>query len=115
MIKLDIQMFAKSAAYARESRKSKAKERFYEEAKKKESEPKEEPKQPKKNTKGEAVTSVRTNDQYVVYKRDPDTRKEVPVAIRTGKEVLEKMYYDKDRKSWISNAKGWKYIIRKKN
>lgn len=121
MIKLDLQMFAKSAAYQREWRKKKT-QRIEDEKKEELKEKKEEEKKPepaKKKQKGEIVTAVKRDEEYEVYRRingkeEPVRYKNGDIVVRTGVQVMEKFYYDKDREGWISKAGGKRYILRRK-
>ena len=110
-------MFAKSTSQQQQYRKSKAYARgssvqqtmMHEEKK---------PASTKKSTKGESVTQVRTNEEYVLYKIE--NGKEIAViqngaqVTRTGRQILDKMSYNKRLGAWVSNAKGFKYRVRKK-
>ena len=121
MIKLDLQMFAKSAAYQREQRKKKT-QRIEDKIKAELKEKKEEEKKPepaKKKQKGEIVTAVRPDELYEVYhivggKEVPVTYKNGSIVVRTGEQVKEKFDYSKTREGWISKAGGKRYILRRK-
>ena len=130
MIMLDIQLFAKSAAYQRERRKSKAyaNGKKIEDELKKEVEKKPEPK--KKPAKGEAVSAVNLHDEYQIFvmengKERPYTDRNGNFVYRTGKNISDKMVYNKNREAWESKAqreaqkkdglgKIRKYIVRKR-
>lgn len=114
MITLNLQMFAKSASQAKEYRKRKAKLKYELEAELKPKEEEKKPEPPKKPTGGEVVTKVDPREQYVVYKKDENTGKWVPVAVRTGAQILDKMTYNPNRDGWINKTQGRKYIVRKK-
>lgn len=119
MIKLNLQLFAKSAAYQVERRKSKAYatgKQIQEEIKKEEEK---KPAAPKKHEKGDVVAAVRADEQYEIYRRVEG--KELPVidknggiVTRTGRQIIEKFTYNKNVEGWISKAGGKKYIIRRK-
>lgn len=130
MIKLNLQMFAKSVAYQRDYRKSKAYatgKTVQEELKMKEEK---KPEQEKKKTRGEAVTAVRANEEYQVFvfengKERPYTDKNGNNVYRTGAQVADKMIYNKNREAWESKAqlsakskdglvKIRKYIVRRR-
>lgn len=121
MIKLDIQLFAKSASQMRQYRKTKLISKYAREAKE---QPKSKDQDKKtesdnKRTKGEAVTAVSTREVYELYRIE--NGKETPVirdgaiVTRTGAEILNKMTFNKTRGVWVSKAKGLKYRVRKRN
>lgn len=118
MIGLDLQMFAKSAAWQVERRKSKAIDTAKKEEENVKKRIEEEKKSKEKNMPGEAVAAVNPREEYELYTIVGG--KEVPViingsiAVRTGAKVLEKMTYSQSRKGWISKAKGNKYVVRKR-
>jgi hypothetical protein len=119
MIRLDIQIFAKSASQARTYRQAKAREAFAREAltNKMDNKPSEE-KPVKKREKGEAVTAVGMRETYELYR--VENGKETPVirdgatVTRTGAEILKKMTFNKRLGVWVSNAKGLKYRVRRR-
>lgn len=130
MIMLNLQMHAKSAAYQRDRRKSKA----YESGKKIEEElKKEEEKKPaaeKKPKRGASVSAVNAHEEYQVFvfendKERPYTDSAGNYVYRTGAEIANKMIYNKNREAWESKAqlnarkkdgltKIRKYIVRKR-
>ena len=111
---------AKSASAMREYRKSQAKSKYANEAASKNETTQENVYAgAKKQVKGEAVSAVADRVEYEVYryiegKEVQMKNKDGSVMIRTGKQIREKMIYNKNRKGWISNAGGHKYIIRKR-
>lgn len=68
---------------------------------------------PKKKEKGESVSQVKGNETYEIYRIQ--NGKEEYVKDQSGSVIPTKMHYDKNRGVWISNQKGYKYSIRKKN
>lgn len=109
MIKLNLQMFAKSAAYQSDHRKSKAYAsgtKIQEEIKKQEEKERE---SEKKKSPGEAVAAVNMRETYEIYRIE--NGKETPVmnngaiVTRTGKQILEKMVYNKVRGVWQNSQK----------
>lgn len=118
MIRLDIQMFAKTTSQMQQYRKSQAITKFAQEAKRQESAPKEETKRSQMHTPGESVSAVNMREQYEIFRIE--NGREIPVirdgaqVIRTGREVVEKFTYNKRINAWTSNAKGYKYRIRKR-
>lgn len=130
MIKINLQMFAKSNAYQQGYRKSKAYasgNKIQEEMRKREAQ---KPANKKKNLRGEAVSAVKRNDEYQIYvyendKEKPYTDSNGNPVYRTGSQIAEKMIYNKNREGWESKAqlankkkdglaKVRKYIIRKR-
>lgn len=116
MIKLPLQFFAKGSSGARRGSAGGGHARdIHENNNSKKEEPKkEEPKKerPKAKTKGESVTAVSRDAVYEVYVIDHN--REIYVADRHGSDILKKMAYRKDRGAWISNGKGYRYVVRKK-
>lgn len=73
-----------------------------------------------KQVKGEAVTAVDDRVEYEVYKIEAGKEvavknKDGSIVTRTGKQVRDKMIYNRVRNGWISKDKGRKYIIRRKS
>ena len=119
MISVNLQLFAKTLAQMQQYRKSKAASQFAQEPVIQDQLKEEKkPIEVKKPTKGEAVSSVNRNETYEIYLVRNGT--EVPLGtngntiLRTGAQILAKFYYDKERGLWISNAKGWRYRIRRR-
>lgn len=119
MIELNIQMFAKSAAWQSDRRKSKAYAngiQIQEEIKKEEEKKPVQEKKPAKPAKGEAVNAVSTRETYAIYR--VENGKETPVVkdgiavTRTGKQILDKMVFNKRRGLW-ENSQGRTYRVRK--
>ena len=118
MIVLDLQLFAKSAAYQKDRRISKARKKYEEEAK---SKPKEEnkPAPPKKHEKGDIVSAVRDDEKYEIYKlvegkEEVVRNKEGKIAVISGKQIRENFTYNKNREGWVKNNTSKKFIIRKR-
>lgn len=110
---------AKGASYQREHRKSLAKTKFSQEGLAKDTSNSVNHGQPqKKATKGEKVSAVDDRAEYEVYKlvegKEVPVLKDGSIVTRTGKQIRDKMIYNKNREGWISKDKGRKYIIRKK-
>lgn len=111
---------AKSASAQVAWRKSKAKSKYsHETAIKNETKNENVYAEAKKQVKGEAVSAVADRVEYEVFrviegKEVQMKNKDGSVIIRTGKQIREKMIYNKTRKGWISNAGGYKYIVRKR-
>ena len=134
MIKTDLQLFAKSAAFQRDRRKSKAYAngiQIQDEIKKEiEKEEQKKPAQEKKPKRGEAVSAVKRNEEYQIFvfandQEKPYTDKEGNFVYRSGAQIADKMIYNKGREGWESKAqlnarkkdgltKIRKYIIRKR-
>lgn len=75
---------------------------------------------PKRQIKGAIVSAVEDNAEYEVYKMEagkevPLRNKDGSIVTRTGKRIREKMIYNRNINKWISNDKGRRYIIRRKN
>lgn len=128
MIRLNIQMFAKSATYREAYRKSQAIKKMNEELKQRKEEETKSEGNTRKSAKGEAVTAVdaRSNYQVFVYengKERPYTDSAGNYVFRTGAKIAEKMIYNKNRDGWESKAqikasrgtgqKIRKYIVRR--
>lgn len=113
MIKLNIQIFAKSSAYQSDRRKAKARSEYSQKSSAKQSDDKQEKKegsakssQPKA---GEAVSSVKADEKYQVFvyennKVRPYTDKDGKNVYRTGAQISDKMIYNKNREAWESKA-----------
>jgi len=117
MLKLNLQAFAKSASAAREYRKKRAISKYAEEAKSKPAEEKKTP--PPQKQRGEAVSAVNMKEEYefFVMKNGKEYRAVIngQQVVRTGKQILDKMYYDKENHVWRSRANSTnKYILRRK-
>lgn len=127
MIRLRLQMFAKSASQQAESRKAKAiASRTAEAAQRQEEEKKS---SGTKRTAGEAVRAVKANEQYQIFVSEnnkvvPYKDKNGNPVYRTGAQVADKMIYNSNREAWESKAqlaqkksyglgKIRKYIVRK--
>lgn len=130
MIMLNLQLFAKSAAYQRQRRKAKAYASGKEIEKEIKKEAEKNPAPKKKPAKGEAVSAVNLHDEYQIFvmeneKERPYTDKNGNFVYRTGKNISDKMVYNKNREAWESKAqreaqkkdglgKIRKYIVRKR-
>lgn len=66
----------------------------------------------KSKVKGEAVSQVKGNETYEIYR--VQNGKEEYVKDQSGAVIPTKMHYDKNRGVWISNKAGYRYTIRKK-
>ena len=125
MIELNLQLFAKSAAYQQGRRKSQAISKYSYESQRHSSaggqprevnkpEPAQQPQRAKsRSAKGESVKAVNKRETYEIYLIDRG--KEVYVKDREGSVIVEKMIYIPTRDAWVSKAKGEKrYKIRRK-
>lgn len=105
MMKLNIQMFAKSLSYQQKYRKEKNIKKTFAEVQQKQ---------------GEAVIAVDKRAEYEVYLLEKGKETQVKdksgnAITRTGAQILDKFdIKDKDNKVWKSKAKGNTYRIRKK-
>ena len=130
MIMLNLQLFAKSAAYQRQRRKAKAYASGKEIEKEIKKEAEKNPAPKKKPAKGEAVSAVNLHDEYQVFvyendKERPYTDNNGNYVYRTGDQIAKRMVYNRNRDGWESKSqieakqkgqinKVRKYIIRKR-
>lgn len=128
MIRLSLQLFAKSASYMRAYRKSRAIQKQAIEAPKAESSNRNNQVQqiaPAKTSASShligrlSLDDIRRRETYTLYRVGGERNEiEREFGDRTGDQIRdsvahEKLKYDKRRGVWVS-AKGLKYIIRKK-
>lgn len=110
-------MFAKTTSEMQRYRKSKAISKFEKEpvAESKE----EKPSAGRKQIPGEAVTSVSTSEVYEIYRvehgKETLVVRDGATVKRTGRQILEKMSFNKRLGVWVSKNKGYKYKVRKSN
>ena len=117
MINLNLQTFAKSNSYMQQYRKSKNILKTSAEMRSSGRQERQAEDKPR-NTRGDAVSAVNPREEYELYRIEHG--REVPVVrngeqvVRTGQQVMDKMYYNKNREAWVSRDKGLKYRVRKR-
>ena len=109
LIKLDLQMFAKTSSQMKQYRKSIAISKYQTTSSTGSSQVKQ---TPVVKTKGEAVARVSKQETYEIYR--VANGKEEYKKDQTGDVILEKMYWNANINSWVSKDKGYKYKIRRK-